>query len=124
VYEYAGFDAPALREILQDQLPPKPEPEPVPTLEPGAQVTFETAIAPLLQNLCVSCHGEGGVAGLDLSTYESVMVGGQNGEVVIVGDAENSLIVIKLSGDQPHFAQFTDMEMDLLREWIATGASE
>ena len=73
---------------------------------------------------CVSCHGSGGIKGLDLSNYESTMAGGESGEVVLPGDSENSLIVEVLSGEVPHFAQFNTKEMNFMISWIDSGALE
>ncbi|NIR62636.1 MAG: hypothetical protein GWN61_01460 [candidate division Zixibacteria bacterium] len=122
--EYAGFDAPALREILRDQLPPPPEPVVIETPEPGTEVTFENVISPMLQSLCVSCHGDPGMVGLNLSSYETLMAGSNNGPVVIPGEPDNSLILQKLIADPPHFAQLSDSQLEYLRDWIANGAVE
>ena len=54
VYTYAGFDAPALREILQDQLPPPPaEATPADAENP----TFDAYVGPLFASKCTVCHG-------------------------------------------------------------------
>ena len=77
VWEYAGFDAPALREILADQLPPTPTPMPVPS---GGELTFDATIGPLFEARCGSCHGPtGGIQGLDLTSYQGVLDGGVDG---------------------------------------------
>jgi nitrate/TMAO reductase-like tetraheme cytochrome c subunit len=120
VWEYAGFDAPKLREILLEQLPPPTESEP--TAE--AQITFEGTIGPLLERRCVSCHGEGGLQGLNLTTYETMLTGGESGPGVIPGDAEGSLVVQKQQEEQAHFSQFSTEELELVIQWIEAGAPE
>jgi nitrate/TMAO reductase-like tetraheme cytochrome c subunit len=121
-WDFAGFDAPRLREILMAQLPPTPTPMPAPS--PGA-LTFTGAIQPLFETLCGSCHGpSGGIQDLDLTSYQSVLEGGASGPAVIPGDAENSLVVIKQSGEQPHFGQLAPEELQLVIDWIQVGAPE
>ncbi len=121
VWEYAGFDAPALRAVLLEQLPP-PVDE---AQEPGAgALTFDGTIGPLLALRCTSCHGVGGIQGLDLTTYEATMAGGDGGPAVIPGDPENSLLISKQTGEQAHFGQFNTEELDVVTEWILAGAPE
>jgi nitrate/TMAO reductase-like tetraheme cytochrome c subunit len=121
VWEYAGFDAPALREVLQAQVPPKPTPQPTPAED---TLTYAGTIGPMLQTRCGSCHGPNGLQGLDLTSYEGLMQGGDSGPAVIPGDPESSLLVIKQSGELPHFAQFGPTELELIIQWIAEGAIE
>jgi hypothetical protein len=52
------------------------------------------------------------------------MAGGVNGIVIIAGDPDNSLIIIKQTDEQAHFGQLTPDELDLLIQWIEAGASE
>jgi hypothetical protein len=44
--------------------------------------------------------------------------------VIEPGDPQGSLIVQKLTGETPHFAQLSDQELDFLQEWIEAGAPE
>ena len=122
VWEYAGFDAPKLREVLLSQLPPQPTPMPTPG---GGPLTYEATIGPLLQSRCGPCHGaSGGLQGLNLTSYEAVLAGGTNGPAIVPGDPQGSLLVQKQSGEQPHFSQLTPQELDLVVEWIVAGAPE
>jgi nitrate/TMAO reductase-like tetraheme cytochrome c subunit/mono/diheme cytochrome c family protein len=121
VWEYAGFDAPGLRETILAQLPPMPTPTPMPE---GAVITYETTISPLLETRCGSCHGASGQMGLNLTSYQSILEGGESGPAIVPGDPDASLLVQKQSGELPHFGQFTPQELDLVVEWIAAGAIE
>lgn len=121
VWEYAGFDAPGLREILVAQLPPTPTPAPAPS---GGATTYQSTIGPLLQARCAGCHGASGIQGLDVSSYASLMAGGQSGAAIVAGDPQNSLLVQKQSGEQPHFAQLNPDELQMVIEWINAGAPE
>jgi nitrate/TMAO reductase-like tetraheme cytochrome c subunit len=120
-WTYAGFDAPALREVLKDQLPPQPTPVPLPE---GGAATYDATIGPLLQARCGSCHGEGGIKALNVTTYEALMKGSESGAVVVPNDPDGSLLVQKQSGDQPHFGQLSPDELELLITWINAGAPE
>jgi len=120
-WEYAGFDAPELREIIQSQLPPTPTPMPTPA---GESITYANTIGPLLQARCGSCHGSAKIQGLDLTSYQTALAGGQSGPAIIPGDPQASLLVQKQSGAQPHFGQLTPEELDLVVNWIAAGAPE
>ena len=122
VFTYAGFDAPALREILKEQLPP---PEPMPTLPVlTGDPTFDNYIGTLFTDKCTGCHieGESAPEGIDLSTYASSIKGGDNGPVITAGDSANSLLVQIQSAD--HFSNFTAEELDLVIKWIDAGAPE
>ena len=82
--------------------------------------TYVDTIGPLLTERCGACHG--GMAGLDVTSYESLMTGSASGPVVVPGDPEGSLIVQVQQGE--HYVQLTEEELNLLVEWIADGASE
>jgi mono/diheme cytochrome c family protein len=124
-WEFAGFDAPALRETILDLLPPpQPTPTPIPTPAEEEQVTYDSIIAGILMGRCGICHGESAQAGLDLSSYESTLAGNENGPVVLSGDVENSLLLLKTAGADSHFAQFTNQEIELITEWIESGLPE
>jgi mono/diheme cytochrome c family protein len=121
-WDFAGFDAPGLREKLRSQLPPAPTPAPTPA--GGAPLTFAAAIGPLFQQRCTACHGQDGIQGLDLTRYSTALAGGKSGAAIVPGDPENSLLVKKQSGAQPHFGQFTPDELKRVVDWIAAGAPE
>jgi mono/diheme cytochrome c family protein len=127
-WEFAGFDAPKLREALSEQvqaLNPTPAPEagaPDQLSAPGG-ATFATVEA-ILTEKCGACHGDSAMKGLNLLSYESIMKGGESGAVIIPGDANNSLLVKIQSGAQPHFGQLSEEELALVKEWIQSGATE
>jgi nitrate/TMAO reductase-like tetraheme cytochrome c subunit len=118
-WTFAGFDAPKLREVIQAQLPPTPTPQPLPA---GGPLTYTDTVAALLTTRCGSCHGEGAMKGLNVTTYETLMKGGQDGPAINPGDPENSLLVQKQSGPLPHFGQLSPDELDLIIQWIKEGA--
>lgn len=152
VFEYAGFDAPGLRTILLEQMPEIvaesiTEEEPVSTPEtletqpeataaaekqpvlqetrPSAdELTFNDDVGVLLQEKCGACHGENAMVGLDLTSYESTMEGGDNGSVIMPGDPGASVLIQIQSGENSHFGQFTPNEFELVSQWITAGAPE
>ncbi len=122
VWEAAGFDAPGLRERLIHQLPPTPTPMPVPV---GGELTFDATIGPLFEARCGACHGStGSIQELNLIAYQDALDGGVSGPAIIPGDPDSSLVVQKMTADQPHFGQLSPEELELLIQWIEAGASE
>ena len=85
------------------------------------QPDFETGVLPILKARCLACHsGAKPQAGLDLTTRESILKGGNSGPAVQSGSAEKSLLVEKVvsqamppAGDKPN-----DAEIAAIRHWI------
>jgi nitrate/TMAO reductase-like tetraheme cytochrome c subunit len=115
---YANLNAPGLAEQLGLEEEPEETPEPSPPEE--GELTYESFIGALLTERCAQCHGI--AAGLDVTTYESLMAGSDTGPVVIPGNPQDSPIVQVLVED--HFGGLDGENLDLLREWIASGAPE
>ncbi len=82
--------------------------------------TYASTVGPLLTERCGSCHG--GIAGLTMTDYASLMAGSASGPVVTPGDPDGSRIIEILRGAHP--AQLSEAELNLLIEWITNGASE
>jgi len=121
VFQYAGFDAPKLREVLQAQIPtPAPTPTPAPIV---GNPTYTANIAPLLTNKCGACHNSAMLAGgMNLTTYAGVMSGGKDGAVILPGDSANSKLIQVQSAQ--HFVNLTTEELELVKQWIDSGALE
>jgi mono/diheme cytochrome c family protein len=93
------------------------------TAEAASSLTWDGSIGALLQTKCGTCHGASAFGGLNLSTYEDAMTGGDSGPVIVPGDAENSLLVtIQQAGG--HLGQLTPEEIEQVIEWINAGAPE
>ncbi|MDI1322617.1 MAG: FN3 associated domain-containing protein [Algoriphagus sp.] len=93
---------------------------------------FRDMVQPILEAKCQSCHKEGKIKGeLRMDYLEGLKKGGKSGPFVIAGDFENSLLIqrINLPGDdKKHMPpknkpQLTDEEIEILMEWVASGAS-
>ena len=120
-FEYAGFNAPSLRNILKSQLPaPTPAPTPAPVV---GKPTYAANIQPIFLASCAACHNTTSpIADLDLSTFAGVMKGGKDGVIVVPGDSASSLL-IKIQNAK-HFRNLTPDELELVKQWIDTGAAE
>ena len=61
-------------------------------------VTFAKDIRPLFETSCFRCHGQDRQkGGLQLTSLDSVLRGGEDGKVLVAGDSKNSLLVIAAS---------------------------
>lgn len=123
-WEFAGFDAPALRAILQEQakeMAPPPAEGEGPSL--GGPLTYDAAIRVMLENTCGTCHGSAAMGGLDVGGYTALMLGGESGAVIVPGDPAGSKIVaVQKEGGHP--GQLSDEEIAALEQWIQDGAPE
>jgi mono/diheme cytochrome c family protein len=94
--------------------------------QPPSEVSFSADVMPIFEADCISCHGSFG--GWDASSYDSVMETGNNAPVVIPGDAENSLLVQKMLGQQsigsymPPAGLLPIDEIQVVIDWIDQGA--
>jgi hypothetical protein len=120
VFTFAGFDAPALRKVLQGQLPLKPSVTPPPSTTD--KPTYDSFFGPLFAAKCGSCHGTNPAFGLNLTTYAGAMKGGNEGPVIKPGDSAHSLLVLIQSSG--HFANLSGQELDAVKRWIDAGALE
>ena len=88
-------------------------------------VSFALDILPLFNQDCMLCHG--GAGGLDLDSWDALMVGGISGAVVIPGFPEQSLLPRRLDGTFPPVMPLdaptlTTAEIDRIKQWILEGA--
>jgi cytochrome b subunit of formate dehydrogenase/mono/diheme cytochrome c family protein len=87
----------------------------------AAGPTWDDDVFPILQTECTTCHGPTAMGGLNLSTYEDMLNGGQAGPVVVPGESENSpLFTIQQAGGHP--GQFSPEELEVVQAWIEAGA--
>ncbi len=98
---------------------------------PTQEVDYERDVVPILEQRCVSCHGEEKQrAGLRLDSRSAVLSGSDSGEiqVVVPGDPEGSLLLELVASDDedermpPKGEPLTAEQIDLLRRWIEEGA--
>jgi hypothetical protein len=99
---------------------------------PGADVAgttfFNDRVAPLLVRCCLECHGPGDPhGGLDLSTREKALAGGESGAALVVGQPGESLLLERVrDGSMPPEGKEPRPSADeiaQLEQWIAAGAN-
>jgi mono/diheme cytochrome c family protein len=81
----------------------------------------------VLQQNCVGCHGAARASELDLRTAEGVTAGGENGKVIVPGDAQASRLFQFVTHQEkptmPPGKKLSDSDIETLRKWIVAGAS-
>lgn len=94
-------------------------------------IVFRDVIQPILNEKCLNCHNANRAKNdLVLADYESIMKGGENGDAIIAGKAEKSLMykyALLPMGDSLHMPpkeklQLDQEEIKLIGWWINTGA--
>jgi len=88
---------------------------------------FEKEIRPLLSEHCWECHGEEKQeAGLQLTSRELVLRGGESGAAVVPMKPEESLLIKAIEylnePRMPPKQQLAEAEISLLKRWVAQGA--
>lgn len=104
------------------------------------KVSYSRDIFPILRLRCSGCHGphvwwdRPNQRGLDVTTYKSLMDGGQSGPPIIPGDPQRSLLVRYLEskgvsiGNMPTMPfvgkRLPQAQIELIKRWIKEGALE
>ena len=91
---------------------------------------FTMAIRPLLEQKCVSCHhsGAGKASGLDLTSREKLLEGGDHGPVVTLENPESSVLISRLrhtakgAGMPLNQPQLPDESIAKVTAWLRAGA--
>ena len=88
--------------------------------------SFNTDISPILTERCAiaECHVVDGPHDIDLRTYDTLMKGGDEGAIVIVGDARESEIVEEIAEGKmpPEGPPLEAAQIQLIIDWINEGA--
>ena len=95
-------------------------------------IDYNTEIQPIFNTNCVNCHSYGSNSfnnhQLDLTSYSTLMSGGESGDVIVSGDSTNSILFQKISdGSMPPYGSglnLTAYEISLIAQWISEGAFE
>jgi len=89
-------------------------------------LSFEADIRPVLTLKCGKCHSDNvQKGGLNLSSVEGILHGGESGEAAVAAKVEDSLLWTMIDGgDMPPAGQpsLTTDERELIRRWIAAGS--
>src|SRR5262249_26402234 len=91
--------------------------------------SFAKDVQPILENNCLSCHGETMQMGkFDLRSRESALRGGTRGSDIVPGDAERSRLYRRIAGvEQPAMPMddtpLTAAQIAAIKRWIDDGAT-
>ena len=95
----------------------------------AAKLTYAGDVAPLLKAQCVMCHeGEGAAEGLDLTTVDGMLKGGEHaGPAIVAGKPDESPLVQYIRGvKEPKMPkgkrEMSEDDLHVIRMWIAAGA--
>ena len=98
----------------------------------AAKVDYLKQVKPLLSTSCYACHGALKQEGnLRLDTIDAIRKGGDNGEAIIIGKSEVSLLISRVSSaavsermpPEGEGEPLKPSEIALLRAWIDAGAA-
>jgi hypothetical protein len=91
-------------------------------------VHFETKVRPILVSRCEECHAETADGGLRVDSREQLMLGGDSGAAIVVGDPDASLLIqvvrhthAKLKMPKRR-AKLPAAEIEALEQWVKSGA--
>lgn len=99
--------------------------------DPDSVKVYQHIILPLLESKCLDCHNESKMKGqLNLETQESILAGGDNGDVIVPGNSHESEIFkrITLRPDNKKFmppggnTSLSYNEVKLIEWWLDSGA--
>jgi len=96
-----------------------------PSIKLNENVSFKNDLQPIFERRCAKCHGgEFPSEGLNLESYEGLILGSQNGQVIMAGDSNNSLLFEKIeNGEMPkRGSDLTAEQIEIIRQWIDEGA--
>jgi len=109
------------------EVPTEPPIE-VPTEAVAAEVStisFANDVMPIIQSRCVNCHGGRSVEeGLLMRSYDEILVGSDNGPVIVPGDVTQSLLVELITAQKmpKKGPKLTPPQIQVITEWVAAGA--
>ncbi len=101
---------------------------PAPEQDARGLEVFSKSVRPMLIDACLRCHGGAKTkAGLDLTTRDGLLKGGDNGPAVVPGKSAESLLIRRIShADKPFMPpsgdKLPDAVVSAVAEWIDHGA--
>ena len=111
------------------------QPLPIASIDQKDPVSYAKDIAPIFKKSCIACHNATKAkAKLNLENVSLMMKGSDNGEVIIPGNADESLIFLQASHQEEDFMpppknksnapNLSPEELALLKLWINQGAKD
>jgi len=98
--------------------------------EKAEKVTFEDHVLPIFRQKCFNCHNtEKKTAGLDLTSYATMIEGGGSGTAIEPGDSSSSYLYMLVSHESepympPNSEKLPGEMLAVLEQWINGGALE
>ncbi|MBZ0291647.1 MAG: cytochrome b/b6 domain-containing protein [Anaerolineae bacterium] len=129
IYVFVTFEQTALETVVPEETvviytQPNTQPEPIAVSFEMPMTSWENGVGQFFQTRCVFCHGSRiPLSGLDLTTYDTALLGGTSLAAIIPNDPENSGVILKFTnGDHP--VLMTNDELERLSAWISAGAPQ
>jgi len=101
--------------------------EPITAVVPSGPLSFAAHVQPILEDHgCPGCHvAGGGSGGLDATSLEGLLAGGDSGAVLTPCDPEGSYLYRRVrDGEMPQIGALLDeIEVATIAKWIAQGAT-
>lgn len=93
--------------------------------DPPVDTLFEQSVGPLIIRRCAGCHNPSELkGGLDLTSREKLIAGGDSGPALTPGNVEDSLLWHRVSSkEMPPKTPLSDADQALLKDWIGGGAT-
>jgi cytochrome b subunit of formate dehydrogenase/cytochrome c551/c552 len=132
VYGFVGTEKTAITTVLPISNPVPvyvPQtPTPIPTssavIVPSGSLNWDASIGAIFQSKCLMCHNASqATSGLSFASYADAMRGGEDGPVIISGNADSSML-IQVQSAAGHPGQFSPDELTMVKKWINAGALE
>lgn len=98
--------------------------------EPPSKPVSYSEVSKIFKQRCMPCHNERRRAwGMDLTSYEGLMKGSNNGKVVLPGDAAKSQLVVVIKDTKglrmpKNGRPLTEKQIQLIEDWIKEGAKK
>src|SRR5262245_29642128 len=93
----------------------------------AAQESLAHRAFSVIERSCLACHGAAKTSGLDLRTRETALAGGSHGRAIDPSSPDESRLIRMVSHiatpTMPPGGRLSDEDIEILREWIAAGAS-
>ena len=94
--------------------------------DPASQQFYSTRVTAILKDNCLACHGGAASGGLRMDSYAALRKGGKDGQVIVPGDPDASLLIqaVRRSGDlkMPPTKPLADADLADLVAWVKAGA--
>jgi uncharacterized membrane protein len=90
-------------------------------------ISYSNDVQPILETRCARCHiGTNTSADLHMESYARLMTGSENGQVIVPGNAADSLLAQKIvQGEMPERGpKLTPRQVQIIIDWINAGAQD